>query len=132
MKDYLRNGVASRSEIANDIENGTLGKEDIEKLINRDDVVDSFIGSSYPNKVGRDQWTEKYLDKLVLAAIAENFNEDYMYYLYDVAKYVRDSKKKKKGYIKILTAVVGKVRIILVIVVIALIVMAIRKCLTGR
>lgn len=130
MKDYLRNGVASRSEIANDIENGTLGKEDIEKLINRDDVVDSFIGSSYPNKVGRDQWTEKYLDKLVLAAIAENFNEDYMYYLYDVAKYVRDS--KKKGYIKILTAVVGKVRIILVIVVIALIVMAIRKCLTGR
>lgn len=123
MKDYFRNGAVSRSEIVNDIKNGILEKRDIEELVSRNTISATFIGSSYPNKVGKDQWTEKYLEKLVLAAVAESFNEDYLYYLYDVAKYVRDNAKKKKGYLSVVALVAGLV----VVVVIVLIVMAIRK-----
>lgn len=124
MKDYLRNGTISRSEIVNDIKNGTLDRSDIAELISRNSVTDSFIGSNYPNKVDKEQWTEKYLEKLVLSAVAESFNEDYLYYLYDVAKYVRDSAKKKKGYISAAAIVAG---VVIVVVVIVLIVTAIKK-----
>ena len=124
MKDYIRNGSVSRNEIVNDIKNGILEKQDIEELVNRATVSESFIGSSYPNKVGKNQWTEKYLEKLVLAAVAESFNEDYLYYLYDVAKYVRDNEKKRKGYLSAVALAAG---LVVVVVVIVLIVMAIRK-----
>lgn len=123
MKNYIRNGTVSRSEIVNDIKNGILEKQDIEELVNRATVTETFIGLSYPNKVGKDQWTEKYLEKLVLSAVAESFNEDYLYYLYEVAKYVRDNAKKRKGYLSAVALASGLV----VVVVIALIVMAIRK-----
>lgn len=123
MKNYIRNGTVSRSEIVNDIKNGILEKQDIEELVNRATVKETFIGLSYPNKVGKDQWTEKYLEKLVLSAVAESFNEDYLYYLYEVAKYVRDNAKKRKEYLSAVALASGLV----VVVVIALIVMAIRK-----
>lgn len=123
MKDYLRNGSISRSEIVNEIKNGTLEKQDIKELIGRAAVADSFIGLNYSKKVGQEQWTKKYLEKLVLAAVAESFNEDYLYYLYDVAKYVRDN-EKKKGHIRTVAIMVG---IVVVVVAIVLIVMAIRK-----
>lgn len=123
MKNYIRNGTVSRSEIVNDIKNGILEKQDIEELVNRATVTETFIGLSYTNKVGKDQWTEKYLEKLVLSAVAESFNEDYLYYLYEVAKYVRDNAKKRKGYLSAVALASGLV----VVVVIALIVMAIRK-----
>lgn len=123
MKNYIRNGTVSRSEIVNDIKNGILEKKDIEELVNRATVTETFIGLSYPNKVGKDQWTEKYLEKLVLTAVAESFNEDYLYYLYEVAKFVRDNAKKRKAYFSAVALVSGLV----VVVVIALIVMAIRK-----
>ena len=124
MKDYLRNGAVSKSEIANDIKNGTLGRQDIEKLVKRESVSSAFIGTTYPKKVGQEQWTEKYLEKLVLAAVAESFNEDYLYYLYDVAKYVRVNAKKKKGLLSGIAIVAG---IVVIVVVIVLIVTAIRK-----
>lgn len=123
MKDYLRNGSVSRSEIVNDIKNGTLGRQDIEELVARKSVTDSFIGSNYPNKVDKDQWTEKYLEKLVLASVAESFNRDYLFYLYDVAKYVKDNAKKKKGRLSVAAIVAGFV----VIVVIVLIVLVVLK-----
>lgn len=123
MKNYIRNGTVSRSEIVNDIKNGILEKKDIEELVNRATVTEAFIGLSYPNKVGKDQWTEKYLEKLVLTAVAESFNEDYLYYLYEVAKFVRDNAKKKKAYLSAVALASGLV----VVVVIALIVVAIRK-----
>lgn len=124
MKEYLRNGTVSRSEIVDDIKNGNLGKEEIAELVKRTNVVDSFIGSDYPNKVSKDQWTEKYLERLVLSSVAESFNEDYLYYLYDVAKYVRDNARKRKGYLSTAAIVAG---IVALVVVIILIVMTIKK-----
>lgn len=124
MKDYLRNGTVSRSEIVDDIKRGNLRKEEIAELVKRTNVIDSFIGSDYPNKVGKDQWTEKYLEKLVLSSVAESFNEDYLYYLYDVAKYVRDNARKRKGYLSIAAIVAG---IVVLVVVIVLVATAIKK-----
>lgn len=124
MKEYLRNGTVSRSKIVDDIKNGNLGKEEIAELVKRRNVVDSFIGSNYPNKVGKDQWNEKYLEKLVLTSVAESFNEDYLYYLYDVTKYVRDNKRKRKGLLSAVAIISGIVALVAVII---LIVMAIKK-----
>lgn len=124
MKEYLRNGTISRSEIVDDIKNGNLGKEEIAELVKKTNVVDSFIGLDYPNKVNKDQWTEKYLERVVLSSVAESFNEDYLYYLYDVAKYVRDNARKRKGYLGAVSIAAG---IVVLVVVIVLIVMAIKK-----
>lgn len=123
MKDYLRNGSISRSEIVNDIKNGTLEKQDIEELVSRENVMNSFIGSNYPNKVDKEHWTEQYLEKLVLASVAESFNKDYLFYLYDVAKYVRDNARKRKGSLSVAAIIAG----VVLVVVIVLIVISIKK-----
>lgn len=122
MKDYLRNGSISRSEIVNDIKDGTLNKQDIEELALQENVKKSFIGSSYPNKVEKKQWTQQYLDKLVLVSIAENFNKDYLLYLYEVSKSVRDNAQKRKGSLKVAIIAGG-----IFVVVVVLIAVAIKK-----
>lgn len=94
MKNYITNGRVAREEIAIDIRDGVLTKDDIKILIENPEIQKAFIGTTYSKKIDRTKWTKDYLYKLPNATIAESFNEDYLFYLADVAEYVRGQNSK--------------------------------------
>lgn len=102
MDTYVKDGKVLISEIVYGIKDGVLGKAEIYDLINDERIRSEFIGKSCKHKVDdKKKWTKEYLNKLILASVAECFNEDYLFYLYDVAEYVREKTKKKKAAIAI-------------------------------
>ena len=74
MKNYISNGRVSREEIAADIRDGVLKREDIKALVSNPDIQKAFIGQNYSKKVSQDMWTKTYLNKLPNATVAEAFN----------------------------------------------------------
>ena len=64
MKNYISNGRVSREEIAADIRDGVLKREDIKALVSNPDIQKAFIGQNYSKKVSQDMWTKTYLNKL--------------------------------------------------------------------
>ncbi len=94
MKNYIISGRIAREEIASDICDGTLTREDVNRLIGDPRIKSSFIGSSFEKKIDKKGWNKEYLNRLPNYAIAESFNEDYLYYLLDVREYVSLQKTK--------------------------------------
>lgn len=95
MKNYIINGRVAREEIASDICDGVLTREDINKLIADASIREAFIGSSYIKKKNKTEWDERYLATLPNVAVAEAFNEEFLFHLADVADYVIENRKKK-------------------------------------
>ena len=114
---YFSENRVRRSRIAIDSANGTLSSEEIRSLCDNPKVKDVFIGETYNKKVPKEQWNAKYLDRLVCAAVAESFNEDYLLYLAEVGSYVRRKKAARKrrkilgiiAVVAIIAAIVGVV-----------------------
>ena len=96
MKNYVINGRVAREEIASDICEGILTREDVEKLVNMSEIKSAFIGKEFKKKIDSGKWDKRYLEILPNSAVAEAFNEDYLYYLVDVAETVRKTSDKKK------------------------------------
>lgn len=109
---YLSDGAVKREKIAMDIKYREIGTDELNVIVNDPDVKAAFFGHGFQNKIPMDRWTEKYLDELSCAVVAECFNTDYLYYLNEVAEYVN----KKKGNSKL---IIGAV--VLVVAVAALI-----------
>lgn len=95
MKNYIINGRVAREEIASDICDGVISREDIETLVKNPDIRAAFIGASYNKKKNKQEWDSNYLDVLPNVAVAEAFNEEFLYYLADVTEYVKANKSKK-------------------------------------
>lgn len=95
MKNYIINGRVAREEIASDICDGVISREDIKFLVENQDIKSAFIGTSYNKKKYKQEWNKNYLEALPNVAVAEAFNEDYLYYLSDVTEYVKANERKK-------------------------------------
>ena len=120
IETYIQGGSIKREKIALDIKRGVITKDDIKLLVSNAKIKESFFGNSANVKADRSEWTKEYLDKLSYASVADCFNEDYLYYLSDVANYVRTTKKSKsspKLLICISAAVIVVVAIIFILVV---------------
>jgi hypothetical protein len=113
--NYIVNGNVQRSKIAMDVANGSVSKAEIRNICSDKVVRRSFIGNKYSNKTDSSNWDNEYLDKVVCASVAENFNEDYLMYLSDVGTYVRN--KKDSGLN--MKVVIRAVAIVAVIVIMA-------------
>ena len=120
IETYIQDGSIKREKIALDIKRGVITKDDIKLLVSNAKIKESFFGNSANVKADRSEWTKEYLDKLSYASVADCFNEDYLYYLSDVANYVRTAKESKsspKLLIGISAAVIVVVAIIFILVV---------------
>lgn len=117
MKNYIVNGRVAREEIASDICEGILSRKDIEILVNTPEIYSVFIGKTFMKKREKYQWDSKYLETLPNVAVAEAFNEDYLYYLADVAEYVRMNKSKKTmfGWMWLIAVIVLCIAVLLII-----------------
>lgn len=92
VNNYIIDGNVQRSKIAMDVANGLISKSEIKSICSDKAVRGAFIGNKYSKKTDSTNWDNEYLDKVVCAAVAENFNEDYLMYLSDVGTYVRNKK----------------------------------------
>lgn len=113
LSKYIKNGRVERETIAMDIKNGEIDEADLNTIINNPSIKATFIGREFKNKKSSSSWSKDYLDELSYAVVSESFNVDYLKYLYDVAKYVNASEKKKR---KIPYIVVAAVIIIAIII----------------
>lgn len=115
---YFENGRLKRESIAMDIKYHRISHEDLISLISEPEISTEFYGDTYKDKVPRNEWDEKYLDKLSYAVVGESFNKDYLLYLEQVANGI----EKEKSNTKI---IIGG--IILAVAVIAFIVVLVNK-----
>ncbi|MCD8363749.1 MAG: hypothetical protein LUC98_12480 [Lachnospiraceae bacterium] len=91
---YIVDGKVDRAHIVFDIRDCRLSESEIRELAKNPDIQDSFFGGEFGGKKPRDQWDKKYLENIVCAAVGESFNEEYLLYLNEVARYVNRSQKK--------------------------------------
>ncbi len=115
---YIENGKIRRSRIATDISRGKLEYDDIKRLIAIPQISSAFIGTKYENKKPKEEWNKGYLELVSYAASSESFNEDYLFYLWEVSKYVNDREIVKKRRIRIAVGVGVFVVIVIVIILI--------------
>ena len=81
-------------------------------LITDSDISAEFYGDKYEKKVPKEQWDEKYLEKLSYAVVSESFNKDYLLYLEEVANGVSEKKNSPKVIIGVVVLVVAVVALI--------------------
>lgn len=125
IQKYIEGEVVKREKIAMDIKYRRIGEEELRAIVEEPAIKSDFFGQGYNKKVPKDQWTERYLDKLSYAVAAECFNPEYLYYLNEVAEYV-NSKKKGEIFKRIIRAVVEYAKkhkkLVLALVVIAVLI----------
>ena len=117
IQKYIENGTVIQTKIAMDINYSKIGSEDLPAVLNDPVVKASFFGDGYKKKFSREQWTEKYLNQLSCAAVAECFNPEYLYYLNEVAEYVRGKKGKTNSKLLMGAIVIAMAVVALVLVV---------------
>lgn len=107
---YIVNGEVARDKIAMDIKYRKINRDTIEKLCADQRVKSAFIGSSFPDKRPKQEWTKEYLGRLSYAVVGESFNRDYLLYLDQVADFVTKATFKKviiAGVIIVLVIIAG-------------------------
>lgn len=102
MTNYIVDGRVEREKIAEDICNGVLSKEDVSKMIENPQVKKAFFGQGFRAKKEKSEWDSNYLDHLPDYAVAEAFNEEYLYHLADVSAYLRENRTKKSSTKKLI------------------------------
>lgn len=114
IEKYMSDGELQRSQIALDVADGTLSPTEIRDICSNQKIKEAFIGTSYSKKKPKETWDSVYLDQVVCAAVAENFNQDYLLYLAEVGEYVRS--KKQSNHIKLIVGIVVVAAIVAVII----------------
>lgn len=107
MQRYFDGNHVKRENIAIDIRDQRLSHEELMSIIADPKISAEFYGDSYQDKVSKNQWDEKYLEKLSYAVISEGFNKDYLLYLEEVAGYVSGQKRNVKIATYIIIVVVA-------------------------
>ena len=88
IKDYFdKDNHICRMKIARDIKSLKLTKEDLDELVKNENVKSVFIGRNFKRESDKEKWTKEYFGDLYYMAIAESFNEDYLFHLYEVAEH---------------------------------------------
>ena len=87
-------GEFERENLARDVKNGKLTREQIITLCKNPDVKKEFFGKFKADKP-KDQWNVDYLDNIYFRVVGEVFNEEYLLYLWEIAE---DRKKNKRKY----------------------------------
>lgn len=85
---YIEGGDVKRVRIANDIAAGKFTQEFLSELLRHPVVKDAYFSHVKLERKPESEWTKEYLELLSNAAVAENFNEEYLRYLFEVAQYV--------------------------------------------
>lgn len=85
---YIEDGKVNRVRIANDIATGKFTQEFLSELLRHPAVKDAYFSHVKLERKPESEWTKEYLELLSNAAVAENFNEEYLRYLFEVAQYV--------------------------------------------
>lgn len=85
---YIEDGKGNRVRIANDIAAGKITQEFLSELLRHPAVKNVYFSHVKLERKPKPEWTKEYLELLSNAAVAENFNEEYLRYLFDVAQYV--------------------------------------------
>ena len=114
IEKYINDGEVQRTKIALDVADGSISASDIREICSDQRIKNAFIGTSYSKKRSRDSWDDSYLDQVVCAAAAENFNQDYLLYLAEVGEHVRN--KKTTSNVKLIVGMVAAVAIVAIII----------------
>lgn len=114
IENYINDGEVQRTKIALDVADGSISVSEIRDICADQRIKNAFIGSSYDKKQSKEKWDASYLDQVVCAAAAENFNQDYLLYLSEVGAYTRS--KKPGANVKMLVGIVAAVAIVAVII----------------
>lgn len=85
---YIEDGDVKRVRIANDIAAGKFTQEFLSELLRHPAVKDAYFSHVKLERKPESEWTKEYLNLLSNAVVAENFNEEYLRYLFEVAQYV--------------------------------------------
>lgn len=85
---YIEDGKVNRVRIANDIAAGKFTQEFLSELLQKPELKANYFSHVKLERKPESEWTKEYLGLLSNAAVAENFNEEYLRYLFDVAQYV--------------------------------------------
>ena len=85
---YIEDGKVNRVRIANDIATGKITQEDFSELLRHPAVKKVYFSHVKLERKPESEWTKEYLNLLSNAVVAENFNEEYLRYLFEVAQYV--------------------------------------------
>lgn len=92
---YIENNVVLPGHIASDVRFGRISHQDIIEILKDERVKKAFIGTHLEQKRPQSEWGKDYLDELFGMASMTCFNEDYLFFLEDVAKYVKKRKERK-------------------------------------
>lgn len=114
IEKYITSSGVERSSIAVAVAHGDFSTEEIIAMCKDKRLKDAFLGEGFKYKCPKDNWNKDYVDELTCVAVAESFNQDYLLYLDEVSKYVRE--KEKKGSIAWWQIVIGVAIVIGVIV----------------
>lgn len=98
----------SRTMVCRSVKNRELLESDIKRLLHEIDsavaegkIESPYIGDDYAEKLGKQDWNEDYLEKLVaVASSSECFNEAFLLHLAEVAEYVKSGGKRTMQKIK--------------------------------
>ena len=85
---YIEDGKVNRVRIATDIAAGKFTQEFLSELLRYLAVKNVYFSHVKLERKPESEWTKEYLGLLSNAAVAENFNEEYLRYLFDVAQCV--------------------------------------------
>ncbi len=114
IEKYISDGEVQRTKIALDVADGSVSISEIREICADPRIKNAFIGTSYNKKRSKEAWDDSYLDQVVCAAAAENFNQDYLLYLAEVSAYTRS--KKPSTNVKMIVGIVAAVAIVAVII----------------
>lgn len=113
---YFDGNKIKRETIAMDIRYRRISHEDLMTIISDPKISADFYGNFYKDKIPKNQWDERYLEKLSYAVVSEGFNKDYLLYLEEVANTVSTQKNNTKIVVYGVMLVVAIVALIVVIV----------------
>ena len=89
---YIDDGLVLTSHIAYDVRFGRLSHQDIIEILKDERVKKAFIGTHLEQKRPQSEWSKEYLVELLGMSSMTCFNEDYLFFLEKVAKYVNNHK----------------------------------------
>jgi len=85
-------------DIANDIKYRKLQRDDIKTLVQDKRIRACFFGGEITGKKPRSEWDREYLNTVSYAPVAECFNEEFLFYLDEVADHVVKLEQRKKRF----------------------------------
>lgn len=109
---YIEDGKVNRVRIANDIAAGKFTQEFLSELLQKlqkPELKANYFSHVKLERKPESERTKEYLNLLSNAVVAENFNEEYLRYLFDVAQYVhqRGQNNPQKKTLLLVRAVVA-------------------------